>query len=431
LILSNLVPKIVKIKINFVAMVLDIISIGDELLIGHTLNTNAYWIAHELNKIGFTIRQQITISDERQHILRSVDEALKNVDVVLITGGLGPTNDDLTMPVLNEYFEGTLIKDKQVYQDIETLVTERGFAMNENNQKQAIVPNNCKVIRNQHGTAPGLWFEKDNKVVVAMPGVPFEMKGMINNFVIPWLKEKYQLPEIVHRLIYTQGVAESILAEQLEQWEGNLPSSIKLAYLPSYDGVKLRLSSIGNDRTKLEADIEKEISTLKKIIPNSIYSTNEKKVEEVIGELLLKNTATVATAESCTGGYIAHLITSVSGSSDYYKGSVISYANEIKMNELGVLEDDLKEFGAVSQQVVEQMAIGVKDKMKTGYALSTSGIAGPTGGTKEKPVGTVWIALATPKGVISKKYMLGKNRERNILKAASKALNMLREELAK
>jgi nicotinamide-nucleotide amidase len=410
-------------------MKLDILSIGDELLIGHTLNTNSFWMAHELNKIGFTIRQQTTISDEKNHILGNVNEALNHVDVVLITGGLGPTNDDLTMPVLNEYFGGSLVRNEEVYNDIEKLVTERGFSMNENNQRQAIVPDNCKVIRNQFGTAPGLWFERDGKVVVAMPGVPYEMKGMITNTVIPWLKEKYKLPEIVHRMVYTQGIAESMLAEQLYDWENNLPSTIKLAYLPSYDGVKLRLSSTGENRNQLEQAIENEIARLKLIIPKAIYSTSEQKVEEVIGELLLKNSATISTAESCTGGYISHLITKVSGSSAYYQGSVISYANEIKIEELNVLLSDIESYGAVSQQVVEQMAVGVKEKMNTTYALATSGIAGPTGGSDEKPVGTVWIALATPKGVVSKKFSFGKNRERNILKASATALNMLREGL--
>ena len=410
-------------------MKLDIISIGDELLIGHTLNTNAFWIAYELNNIGFTIRQQTTISDEKEHILSAIDEALKQVDVVLITGGLGPTNDDLTMPVLNEYFGGNLIKDAQVYQDIEKLVLERGFEMNANNQQQAMVPDNCKVIRNQYGTAPGLWFEKDNKVIVAMPGVPFEMKGMITNTVIPWLKRQFELPEIVHRMVFTQGMAESMLAEKIFDWESNLPLTIKLAYLPSYDGVKLRLSSIGKSRAELENNIQQEIEKLQLIIPEAIYSTSEKKIEEIVGELLLQNKATLATAESCTGGYVSYLITSISGSSEYYKGSIISYANEIKKNELAVLESDLNSYGAVSQQVVEQMAKGVKAKMKTTYALATSGIAGPTGGTEEKPVGTVWIALSTPNGVVSKKYSFGKNRERNVLKASTAALNMLRKEL--
>jgi len=410
-------------------MNLDIVSIGDELLIGHTLNTNAHWIAREVNKVGFSIRQQTTISDDENHIVKTLNESLNNVDVVLITGGLGPTNDDLTLPVLNKYFKGTLVEDQTVYQDIERLVTERGFWMNENNKKQALVSDQCKVIRNEYGTAPGLWFEKDGKVVVAMPGVPFEMKGMITKTVIPWLKEKYTLPEIVHQLVYTQGIAESILAEKLSGWESNLPSVIKLAYLPSYDGVKLRLSSVGANKEQLQLAIDEQVELLRKIIPESIYSTKEEKIEEVVGDLLRKNNATIATAESCTGGYISHLITSVSGSSDYYRGSVISYANEIKIKELGVNEDDLNKYGAVSQQVVEQMASGVKKKMRTNYALATSGIAGPLGGSEEKPVGTVWVALATPKRVISKKFLLGKDRERNILKAASKALNMLRGEL--
>lgn len=410
-------------------MVLDILSIGDELLIGHTLNTNTHWIAHEVNKVGFTIRQQTTISDNENHIIQTLTDSLNYVDVVLITGGLGPTNDDLTLPVLNSYFGGKLIRDEQVYQDIERLVTERGFWMNENNKKQALVSDQCKVIRNEHGTAPGLWFEREGKIVVAMPGVPFEMKGMITNTVIPWLKERHTLPEIVHQLVYTQGIAESILAEKISAWEENLPTTIKLAYLPSYDGVKLRLSSVGKDRNKLQSAIDEQVEELKAIIPEAIYSTNEEKVEEIIGKLLRRNNATISTAESCTGGYIAHLITSISGSSDYYKGSVIAYANEIKIRELGVNKDDLDKYGAVSQQVVEQMADEVRVKMKTDYALSTSGIAGPDGGTEEKPIGTIWIAMATPNGIVSQKFLLGKDRERNILKAASKALNMLRIEL--
>ena len=412
-------------------MDLDILSIGDELLIGHTLNTNAQWIAQEVNKIGFTIRQQITISDNEQHIVKTLDDSLSNVDVALITGGLGPTNDDLTLPVLNDYFGGTLVEDQEVYQDIQKLVEERGFPMTENNKRQALVSTQCKPIRNEYGTAPGLWFEKENKVVVAMPGVPFEMREMMMSTVIPRLKKKYVLPGIVHQLVYTQGLPESILAETLSVWEANLPTTIKLAYLPSYDGVKLRLSSVGNDKKKLQDLINEEIDQLKKIIPNHIYSTSEQKIEEIIGDLLREKKATIATAESCTGGYISHLITSVPGSSDYYKGSIISYANEVKIEELGVIKNDLSNYGAVSQEVVEQMALGVRHKMKTDYALSTSGVAGPDGGTAEKPVGTVWVGMATPNGVVSKKFLLGKNRERNILKAGSKALNMLREELLK
>lgn len=408
---------------------MDVISIGDELLIGQTLNTNAYWLSKELNMIGFVIRQQLTISDTEEAILSAVEESLKYSDVVLITGGLGPTNDDLTMPVLNKYFGGELVKDEKVYQHIEEMITIRGYEMNANNQKQAIVPDNCKVVHNAHGTAPGLWFEKDNKVMVAMPGVPHEMKAMVSDFVIPWLKEKYELPVIINQMVYTQGMPEAKLAEVLTDWEENLPSTIKLAYLPSAGRVKMRLSSIGKDRIAMQNSIDFEIKKLEAIIPNSIYSKENEELGSVIGELLKKQNATIATAESCTGGYIAHLITKVAGSSDYYKGSVISYANEIKMKELNVKHSYLEDYGAVSKQVVEQMALGVQQKMNTNYAVATSGVAGPTGGTDEKPVGTVWIAVATPNGVNSKKHVFGKQREVNIERSAIAALGMLREVL--
>jgi nicotinamide-nucleotide amidase len=408
-------------------MNLDIISIGDELLIGQTLNTNAYWISKELNSIGFTIRQQITISDTEEAILTALEQALNKSDVILITGGLGPTNDDLTMPVLNKYFGGKLIRDEKVYQHIQQLVTSRGFKMNQNNQKQAIVPDNCKVIHNAHGTATGLWFEKDNKLIVAMPGVPYEMKAMISDTVIPLLKEKFELPEIINHMVYTQGLPESILAEQLADWESGLPSTIKLAYLPSPGRVKLRLSSTGKNRDSLQKNINLEIEKLTELIPQYIYSEENEDLGSVIGAWLSKNNKTIATAESCTGGYIAHLITRVAGSSAYYKGSVISYANEIKVNELNVKQADIDAYGAVSQQVIEQMALGVQQKMNTDYAIATSGIAGPTGGTEDKPVGTVWIAVATPNGVNSKKYLFGKQRDINIERSAITGLGMLRK----
>jgi len=409
-------------------MKLDIINIGDELLIGQTLNTNANWIAKEMNNIGFTIRQQLTISDSEEAILKAIDEALSLTDVVIVTGGLGPTNDDLTMPVLNKYFGGKLVKDEKVYQHIENLVTSRGFDMNENNQKQALVPDNCKVIHNANGTAPGLWFEKENKVVVSLPGVPYEMKAMVSEIVIPLLKEKYVLPKIVHQMVYTQGIPESKLMTIIGDWENQLPTSISLAYLPSPGRVKLRLSSIGKDGSVLQNAIDIKVEKLKLIIGDSIYATNEENIAEVIGKLLVNQKCSISTAESCTGGYIAHLITSVSGSSDYYKGSIVAYANEIKEKELNVNVDDLEQYGAVSKQVVEQMAWGIKNKMKTDYAIATSGIAGPLGGTEDKPVGTVWIAVATPKGVVSEKFLFGKQREINIERAAMSALGMLRKE---
>lgn len=406
-------------------MILDIISIGDELLIGQTLNTNAHWIAKEMDALGFRIRQHISISDNKEAILVALQEALNHADVVAITGGLGPTNDDLTMPVLNEYFGGKLIKDEQVYADIEEFVSRRGSDMNENNKQQAIVPDNCRVIRNKNGTAPGLWFEKENKVVVSMPGVPHEMKKMMEDSVIPWLKEKYEFPAIVHQMVQTQGVPESKLAEMLSDWERNLPNTIKLAYLPSPGRVKLRLSSIGKDRSEVIQNIQVEVDKLKQIIPQYIYATENKKIEEVVGELLKQQNATLATAESCTGGYISHLITSISGSSEYFKGAVVSYANEIKMKELGVKESDLLQYGAVSQAVVEQMALGVLQKMNTDYAVATSGVAGPTGGTDEKPVGTVWIAVADKNGVEAKLHHFGNDRALNIERSAVAALGML------
>lgn len=411
-------------------MKLDILSIGDELLIGQTLNTNAHWLSQQLNKIGFEIRQHTTVSDEKTHILTALNDALENVDVVLITGGLGPTKDDLTLEVLNEYFGGKLVMNQQVYEDIERLIGGRGFEMNELNKQQALVPDNARVLRNKNGTAPGTWFEKNGTIVVSMPGVPYEMKAMTTSTVIPWLLEKFKLPFIVHQMVYTQGIPESTLAHQLEHWENELPKSIKLAYLPSPGRVKLRLSTIGNDKTALNIAIEEQIEKIKKIIPQYIYSFEEEALEKILGEKLKQQKATLSTAESCTGGYIAHLITSVQGASDYFEGSVISYSNAIKINQLNVNVDDIEKYGAVSQQVVEQMAEGVRKKMNTTYAIATSGIAGPTGGTEEKPVGTVWIAIASEKGVVAKKYVFGKERDVNIERTAVAALGMLNLEMS-
>jgi len=411
-------------------MNLDIISIGDELLIGQTLNTNAYWMATALNSIGFTIRQQITIADDEEIILSCLDAALQKADVVLITGGLGPTNDDLTLPALNKYFGGNLVEDQKVYQHIDQIMSNRGLEMNENNKSQAIVSDACKVVHNANGTAPGLWFEKEGKVVVAMPGVPYEMKAMVTEEIIPRLKKQFVLPEIINQMVFTQGIPESILAQKIADWENNLPATIKLAYLPSPGRVKLRLSSVGEDRRAMQNDIDCQIEELRSLIPQHIYSDDNEDLAAAIGGLLNKRKLTLATAESCTGGYISHLITRVSGSSNYYCGAVISYANEVKIAELNVDARDIENYGAVSQQVVEQMALGVQKKMKTDYAISTSGIAGPTGGTEEKPVGTVWMAIATPNGVVSKKYLFGKQRDVNIERAAIAALGMLRKELS-
>ncbi len=408
-------------------MKLDILSIGDELLIGQTLNTNAHWLSKQLNLIGFQIRQHTTVSDKKTAIVTALNDALTNSNVVIITGGLGPTKDDLTLDILTEYFGGKLIMNKDVYHDIEKLITGRGYEMNELNKQQALVPDNAKVLRNKNGTAPGTWFEKDGKIVVSMPGVPYEMKAMTTNTVIPWLKEKFELPAIVHKMVYTQGIPESKLAEMLEDWENSLPPTIKLAYLPSPGRVKLRLSSIGSNRNELEAATNLQIEKVKKIIGNHIFSLTEDELQVVIGELLRKKNATLSTAESCTGGYIAHLITQVAGASDYFKGAVVSYANETKIESLGVNQKDIEQYGAVSKQVVEQMAVGVRNKLKTDYSIATSGIAGPDGGTEEKPVGTVWIAVASKNEVISQVFQFGKDRTINIERSAIAAFGMLRK----
>lgn len=411
-------------------MQIDLISIGDELLIGQTLNTNAHWLSKQLNTIGFQIRQHVTISDDKEIIVAALDHSLRYSDVVIITGGLGPTKDDLTLEVLTKYFGGKLVQNQEVYQDIERLITGRGYRMNELNKQQALVPDVAQVIRNKNGTAPGTWFEKEGKIVVSLPGVPYEMKAMMEHEVIPQLKKRFELPHIIHQMVYTQGVPESQLAEMLEDWENNLPQSIKLAYLPSPGRVKLRLSMEGKDKKKLEQTLENQLNDLQSIIGKYIFSFSESELEVVIGNLLREKQQTLATAESCTGGYIAHLITKVSRASDYFKGAIIAYANETKINQLNVNANDIEQFGAVSQQVVEQMATGVREQLKTDYGIATSGVAGPLGGTPEKPVGTVWIAVASAKGVKSKLFQFGKERDINIERSAVAALGMLRGEIA-
>ena len=411
-------------------MNVEIISIGDELLIGQVVNTNASWMASELNLSGLNVNKITTISDKKQAIIQSLDEAFASCDIILITGGLGPTNDDITKYTLCEYFDSKLIFNKESYDNINRLFAARGFVMTELNRKQAEVPDKCKVIINKNGTAPGMWFQKDGKVLVSMPGVPFEMKAMMSDYVIPELT-KNNKSKIVHHTILTNGVGESFLADLIKDWEAVLPEHIKLAYLPHAGIVRLRLSAYGFDTNKLEEEIAINIDKLNKIIPELIFGYDDETLQSVIGKLLKAKEKTLATAESCTGGYIAHLITSIAGSSDYYKGSVVSYANEIKTDVLGVKQDTLIKYGAVSEQTVTEMVLGAIALLNTDYAIAISGIAGPDGGTDEKPVGTVWIAIANGQNVITKKFQLGNHRGRNIEIASNVALNMLRKELVK
>ena len=411
----------------------EIISIGNELLIGQVVNTNASWMAEQLNLAGFLVSRITVIADKREKILYALREAESRGAIILITGGLGPTKDDITKEAICKYFRTRLVFNQEAFNSIERLFELRGFKVTELNRRQAEIPEAAVPLPNQNGTAAGLWFEKsgdeENKktVFVFMPGVPFEMKPMLTESVIPRLKEKFRAQSIIHKTVLTQGIGESFLSDIIEKWEISLPENISLAYLPQPGIVRLRLSGTGEIEEDVRSQIMQEVGKLKKLIPEYIYGYDEDKLEEIIGQLLKKNEQTLATAESCTGGYIAHLVTSIPGSSVYYKGSVVAYSNEIKESVLNVSHDSLVRYGAVSEQVVLEMASGIREKFNTGFAIATSGIAGPDGGTKEKPVGTTWIAIATPRIVFAKHYLFGENRERNIRKTALQALNLLRK----
>lgn len=404
----------------------EIITIGDEILIGQIVDTNSAWMGEQLNLYGIEVYQITSVHDSREHILTAVDNAAKNADIVLITGGLGPTKDDITKKTLCEYFNTHLVLNEEALAWVQEMLTKRGVQVNQLNKDQALVPESCTVIPNGTGTAPGMWFEKDDTIFVSMPGVPFEMIYMMENEILPRLQATGKTKSIYHRTVLTQGLPESMLAEKVEEWENKLPPFIKLAYLPSALMVKLRLSAYGTDADFLKAEVEKQIDILKTIIPDHIFGYNDETLAGVIGEKLTKIGCTLSIAESCTGGNIAHFITSNPGSSAYFRGSVVAYANEIKSQFLKVDKEIIEKYGAVSEQVAREMAIGVKKLMGTDYAVSTTGIAGPDGGTEEKPVGTVWIAVAGKDEIITKRFNFWHNRERNILRSTQSALNLLR-----
>jgi len=402
----------------------DLISIGDEILIGQVVDTNSVWIAKRLIEIGIDIRQMKSISDNPEQIVESIRQSTS--DVIIITGGLGPTNDDLTKKTLTDYFNTELVFDAKVYEHVKTLLVGRGVIVNDLNKEQALLPKDAIILENKSGTASGMWFEKDNQHVISLPGVPFEMKGIITDEVIPRMLDILQLPSIVYKTVMTQGLPESMLAMKIKDWEDNLPNEIKLAYLPRPGIVRLRLTAKGSNKVVLNQLIEEQIEQLSQIIPNQIFGYDDVSIEKVVGDLLKERNLSVSTAESCTGGNISSLITSIAGSSAYYKGSVISYSNEIKESQLNVQATILEDKGAVSKEVVDQMAISVRKNFNTDYSISVSGIAGPDGGTEEKPVGTTWIAVANKEKVISKKFTFGEHRGRNITRASLSALNMLR-----
>jgi nicotinamide-nucleotide amidase len=403
----------------------EIITIGDEILIGQIVDTNSAWLGQNLNLIGFSVAQITSVSDKEEHILEALQLAESRADIIIITGGLGPTADDITKPALAKYFNSEMRMDAEVLADVTAYVTKKGREVGERNKLQALVPEKCTVIRNHIGTAPIMWFEKDQKVFVSLPGVPFEMKEMMSSKVFPKLQEKFKTPSIIHKTIMTNGLPESVLADKIQEWEENLPQNFKLAYLPSPEAVRLRISVVG-DEPNLKELVELEAQKLKKYIGKYIFAYDDIYLNEAIGKLLLEKNATMATAESCTGGLIAELITSISGSSAYFKGGIVAYANEAKQNLLDVPAELIEKYGAVSQQVVEAMAKGALKKLNVDYAVATSGIAGPTGGTADKPLGTVWIAVASKDRVITRLSTINIKRDINMRIAANTSLQLLR-----
>ncbi len=405
-----------------------VITIGDELLIGQVIDTNSAWMAVELIKIGIWLRRTVSVGDVKNDILNVLDEEGKNSDIILITGGLGPTADDITKPVLCEYFGGKLVTDEATLQHIEHLfkqVFHRSGPLLERNRKQAEVPDVCTVLKNETGTAPGMWFEKNDKIYVSLPGVPHEMKGIMTNRVLPQLLRRFKVPKIGHRTLLTIGIGESNLAELIQPVETNLPENIKLAYLPNNTMVRLRLTGFGEEET-VEKDLDAYFSDLQQLTAPYLVATEDITIADCVGKLLKENGYTVSTAESCTGGYIAHLLTKKAGSSAYFSGSVVSYANSIKENVLHVASETLLQEGAVSEETVIQMAENCRKLMGTDFSIAVSGIMGPDGGSAEKPVGTVWIAVCGKKGLETKKLNLRYDRERNIEITAVNALNLLR-----
>ncbi|MEO5603186.1 MAG: competence/damage-inducible protein A [Cyclobacteriaceae bacterium] len=404
----------------------ELLTIGDEILYGQIVDTNTQWMGIELSNAGIRVVRKTTVGDIESEILTAFAEAEKRADIILITGGLGPTSDDLTKPCLAKYFNCEMRLHEEALAEVTEFFKSRGRALTEINRLQASLPICCEKITNRMGTAPGMWFGREGKVFVSMPGVPHEMKVMMSEIILPKLLRKFKTPSIHHTLIRTVGIGESFLAEKISVWEQSLPPHIKLAYLPSLGEVKLRLTAIGHDEQTLKDETKLLIEKLQPLAGEYIFGIGEDPLEVVLGKTLREKKLTLSVAESCTGGYLSHLITSVPGSSDYFSGSIVAYSDEIKINELGVKEKTLTESGAVSQATIKEMAEQARLKFKTDFAVATSGIAGPGGSTPDKPVGTVWIACADQHQTITRKLQLSKDRIINIKIASISALNLIR-----
>lgn len=407
----------------------EIITIGDELLIGQTIDTNSAWIGSELSLAGFDVMKKTSIHDIRTDILNALAEAEGKSNVVIITGGLGPTSDDITKPALCDFFTTKLVVNMEVLAMITEMMQRRNFPMNLNNRRQAEVPESCRVLTNAAGTAPGMWFEKSGTIFVSLPGVPSEMKYLMSTHVLPELKQRFRSQAIIHRNLMIYGAPEALLAEKLEGFEAGLPAGIKLAYLPSSGVIKLRLTGTGRDSRTVAELVESQVRLLYSTIPDLIYGEEGETLEMAVGRLLRGRGKTLGTAESCTGGNIARLITSISGSSDYFTGSVVSYANHVKTKLLGVDEKLIADHGAVSGPVVIAMAEGARRLLSADYSIATSGIAGPDGGTELKPVGTLWTAVSSASGTKAEMHTFGADRLTNINRFSNVALNMLRKQI--
>lgn len=404
------------------------ISIGDELLIGQVVNTNAAWLGEHLAEAGFQLDSVLTIGDLEQAILNAF-QACMDADLVLVTGGLGPTADDITKPTVCKFFGTELEFCQAAYDNVVALFERRGFQMSERNRGQAMLPKSCQYIPNTYGTAPCMWLEKQDTVFVFMPGVPFEMKGIFTDELLPRIQARFHALPYEKRVVMTTGIGESFLADRIKEWEESLPDFLSLAYLPQYGMVRLRLSGRHEDAGLLHVTLDNEINKLEKIIHDYIFSLEDQPIERTVFDILFNKGMTFASAESCTGGNIAHVFTLIPESSAVFKGSAVTYANPTKTKVLGVPSETIASYGVVSQQVVEGMARGVRDLMEADFGVAATGVAGPEGGTEENPVGTVWIGVASANGVVSKRFNFGKDRENVINRATIAAYEMLRQQI--
>ncbi|MBC6365172.1 competence/damage-inducible protein A [Algoriphagus sp. AK58] len=404
----------------------EIIAIGDELLYGQIMDTNSHWISQELDLMGVKVVRKTTVGDNRKDILTAFAEAEQRANLILITGGLGPTQDDLTKPLLAEYFGCEIIEFPEAVEAVTSFFKRRGREMTQLNILQGYLPSCCTYVPNEVGTAPGMWFEKNESYWMSMPGVPHEMKKLMKDFVLPKLPEIFDLPVIYHKMIKTAGIGESWLADLIKDWENNLPEHIRLAYLPSLGHVKLRLTAFGQDKVQLANEVEHQIQAVMPLIDKYVYGYDEETLESAIGKLLKNAGKTLALAESCSGGYVSHLVTTVPGSSEYFQGSVVAYHNQFKEQILGVNVETLRSFGAVSEKTASEMAEGVRNLFGSDFGLASTGIAGPDGGTDEKPVGTVWIACAGEGFLETRKLQLTQDRMLNIQLTGVSVLNLLR-----